>query len=125
MFSKEEETREESTFPRKLKYGKIKKKKDFRKILSTGKRAYGGTLTVVYLPAKEPSMAVCVGKKYGKSVERNRIKRLLREAFRAQAEKVGSPYAFLLIPKVSETYSFEGFRKDIGGIFKREKLEDG
>ncbi len=107
-----------------MNYQKVKKKKEFRKILSTGKRAYGAALTVVYLPAEETAMAVCVGKKYGKSVQRNRVKRLLREAFRSRADTLTRPCAFLLIPRIAGEYSYEAFQKDLGRIFKREKLAD-
>ncbi len=106
-----------------MKYQRVKKKKEFKKILTAGKRAYSASVTVVYLPAEGTSMAVCVGKKYGKSVQRNHIKRLLREAFRAQGD-FPLPYSFLLIPKPAESYSFESFRRDIHSIFKREKLAD-
>ena len=58
-----------------MNYLRLKKKKDFSKIIKTGKRIYGGTVTAVYLPSDRLKMAVCVGKKYGKSVQRNRIKR--------------------------------------------------
>ena len=67
-------------------------------------------------------MAVCVGKKYGKSVQRNRIKRLLRAAFDAKAEGITSPCAVLLIPKVREEYSYALFVRDIGKILKKERL---
>ena len=69
-----------------MKYLRIKRKKDFTKILRVGKRAHAETLTIVWMPSDETRFAVCVGKKYGKSVVRNRIKRLLREAFRSNAE---------------------------------------
>ena len=105
-----------------MKFFPLKKKKDFLKALKTGKRIYMSTLTLVYLPALEPRFAVCVGKKYGKSVERNKIKRLLREAFRCHAEKVKEPCSILLLPKVAKDYSFEKFQRDIGSAFKKERL---
>lgn len=103
-----------------MKYLRLKKRKEFGKIMKTGKRVYAGSLTIVYLPSRSLKMAVCVGKKYGKSVQRNRIKRLLREAFRAQSA-VGC-YSFLLIPKLAETYSYAGFKRDMERILRREKL---
>lgn len=105
-----------------MNYLRIKKKKEITGILKNGKRAYAGSLTVAYLPAKETRMAVCVGKKYGKSTQRNFIKRILREAFRLHADKLTKPCAFLLIPKVAESYSFALFEQDVGKIFGRERL---
>lgn len=105
-----------------MKYLRLKKKKDFSKIIKTGKRVYSGTLTAVYLPSDRTKMAVCVGKKYGKSVKRNRIKRLLREAFRLYADEITRPCSVLLIPKVREEYTFSSFSRDIGNILKKENL---
>lgn len=106
-----------------MKYLRLKRKKDFTKIIKTGKRVYSGTLTVVYLSGNTVKMAVCVGKKYGKSVQRNRIKRLLREAFRiCIANKQVKSCSFLLIPRVEKEYSVFSFRQDLEKIFKREKL---
>lgn len=104
-----------------MKYLRIKKKKDFSRILKTGKRVHAEHLTMIILPSGKKRMAVCVGKKYGKSVVRNRIKRLLREAYRANADHL-APCAVLLIPKVAQEYSFSAFAKDIARLFKKEKL---
>ena len=104
-----------------MKVLRLKKKKDFTRVLKTGKRVHAETLSVVYLPADETKIAVCVGKKYGKSVQRNRIKRLLREAFRT-APRLFAPCHILLIPKVAEDYSYAAFSRDICKILKREKL---
>lgn len=107
-----------------MKYLRLKKRKDFTKIMREGKRAYSGALTVVYFPSDRLKMAVCVGKKHGKSVRRNRVKRLLREAFRAHAGRISSPASFLLIPKVSERYEYSVFVRDLGKILKKEGLAD-
>ncbi len=66
---------------------------------------------------------MCVGKKHGKSVERNRIKRYLREAFAPFGKKI-RPCSVLLIPKVQEDghYSVSLFARDLGKIFGKEKL---
>lgn len=105
-----------------MKYLRLKKKKEITRILKTGKRAFSGSLTVVYFPAERTKMAVCVGKKFGKSVKRNRIKRLLREVFRGYAESICPKGAFLLIPKERESYSYGVFRRDLEFILKKERL---
>lgn len=105
-----------------MKYLRLKRKKDFSKIVKSGKRIYAPSLTIVIFPAKQTKMAVCVGKKYGKSVERNRIKRLLREAFRTQEGEIVSPCHILLIPKVAEKYEYGVFWRDIGKLLRRKKL---
>ena len=74
------------------------------------------------MPSDETRFAVCVGKKYGKSVVRNRIKRLLREAFRSNAECLGISCSMLLIPRAAKEYSYAAFARDVGKIFRREKL---
>lgn len=103
-------------------YLRLKKKKEFAQVLKAGKRVHFRSLTIIYFPSKETKMAVCVGKKFGKSVLRNRIKRLLREAFRCYAGEFVSTYTFLLIPKAAETYSYAAFKQDMQAIFRKEHL---
>lgn len=104
-----------------MKYFRIKAKKDFEKILKNGKRAHADSVTVIYVKDKRLNMAVCVGKKYGKSVKRNAIKRLLREAFRGYSECL-QPCSVLLIPRVKEEYSYLAFARDLKKIFTKERL---
>lgn len=100
---------------------RLKKSKDIEKVFRSGKRAFSETVTLVYFPAKETQYTVCVGKKYGKSVERNRIKRLLREAFAEYGNKI-KPCKILLIPKTGKEYSVKGFSRDLRKMFSKEKL---
>lgn len=97
----------------------LKKQKEITGVLKTGKKIYTQTLTAVFLSANDARFAVCVGKKFGKSVMRNRIKRLLREAFRSAVREVEESFWALLIPKPAEEYSYEGFVRDFtSALFK-------
>ena len=105
-----------------MQYYRLKKQSDFQKLFSKGKRGFSPSVTVVYKEFDKTVMGVSVGKKHGKSVERNRIKRLLREAFRATTKEIKSTYTIVLIPKVSETYSVDTFKRHLQWIIKKEKL---
>ncbi len=104
-----------------MEYLRLKKEKSISATLKKGKRLHAETLTMVFLPAERTYLAVCVGKKYGKSVRRNHIKRLLREAFRGYAQKM-SPCRVLLIPHLAEKYDYHAFSRDIGKMLKKEGL---
>ena len=105
-----------------MKYLRIKKQADFQRLFKKGKRAFSPSFTVLYAPSEKMRMGISIGKKHGKSVQRNRIKRLMREAFRLNQEKMQKKYSFILIPKVAEEYSFQIFERDIQWIIKKEKL---
>ena len=105
-----------------VKYYRLKKQADFQRLFKKGKRAFTPSLSVVYRPCDKMTMGISVGKKHGKSVQRNRIKRLLREAFRAVQDEMSGTYSLVLIPKVCEEYSVKNFEKQLRCIIKKEKL---
>ncbi len=74
---------------------------------------------MLYFPSRTLSMGVAVSKKHGKAVKRNRIKRLVRAAFVKTAYKLTDNYNFIVIPKVSETYTFAEFEKSFTVCFKK------
>lgn len=105
-----------------MKYFRLKKQADFQKLFQKGKRGFSPSLTVVYKPSQKTVMGISVGKRHGKSVQRNRIKRLLREAFRASISQMKGSYSIVLIPKVSDTYTLDTFKLHLQWIIKKEKL---
>lgn len=64
-------------------------------------------------------MAVAVSKKHGKAVKRNRIKRLAKAAFHDSCDMLDKPYSVIIIPKICEDYSYEGYKKSLVSCFKR------
>ncbi len=98
---------------------RLKKEKDFNKVFKNGKRIFSSGLTLIYVEEKELKVGYAVGKKHGKSVKRNRIKRILRESFRSFTPFLRQNFFFVFIPKVSEEYSFKKLKRDMEYLLKK------
>ena len=81
-YLKEEDKKVVTNYQRKNQDIRLKKQKDFDLVFNKGKRIYAKTLTLVFVESKELKFGISLSKKFGKSVKRNRIKRLLRASFR-------------------------------------------
>ena len=92
---------------------RLKKEKDFNIVFNKGKRLFSSCLTLLYLPADSLKVGYAVGKKHGKSVKRNRIKRLLRESFRSFVPMLKQDFFFVFIPKVNSEYTLENFKENM------------
>lgn len=105
-----------------MNYFRIKKQADFKKLFSKGKRLYSPSLTVLYFPSKKTRMGISVGKKHGKACKRNKIKRLIREAFRKNVPFLKGTYSFIILPKADAEFSFQLYDKHLFAMFKKEGL---
>jgi len=93
-----------SKFP---KSRRLLKHADFQRVYKNGRRQFTGNLTVFYLRrdgpevGSGPRVGLTVGKVVGGSVERNRIKRRMREAVRFSAHACEGPVDVVFNPRKS------------------------
>ncbi len=76
---------------------------EFERVYREGQSHAGRHLVVYAFPRSEddegPRLGVSVGRKLGGAVERNRIKRLLREAFWANAADLRAGHDFVIVAR--------------------------
>ena len=102
-----------------MKYLRIKKNSDFQRLFKRGKKVFSPYLTLIYFPSDRLSMGIALSKKYGKAVKRNRIKRLVRAAFSECCGKLAGNYSVIVLPKISEEYSYDKMKEGFLICFKK------
>jgi ribonuclease P protein component len=94
--------------------GRLSRSADFERVYRRG-RSQGNRYLVLYVfPRGEgdgPRLGVSVGRKLGGAVKRNRVKRLLRESFRARADGLPADHDFVVVA-----------RPDAGELAERDGL---
>ena len=74
---------------------------------------------MIYFPSDKISMGIAVSKKHGKAVTRNYIKRVVREAFRKNADMLERGYSIIILPRVADEYSYKNTESGIITCFKK------
>ena len=107
-------------FPRTAK---LLKHSDFQRVYKSGKRHFSGSMTVFYLPrpdaATGPRVGITVSRALGGAVERNRIKRRMREAIRLHLTGRTSSMDVVFNPKkVVATEEFVAIEQEVSRSFE-------
>lgn len=101
---------------------RLKRKSDFDKLFSKGKKVYSRSLTMLYFPSEDFKIGYSVSKKHGNAVKRNRIKRLLRASAREAFKDLKKNYSIVIMPKVRDEYLYEKFVSEMNYLKKKENL---
>lgn len=102
--------------------------RDFRRVYGRGQRAGSQQLVVVALPRRGPGhrLGVSVSKDHGPAVIRNKIKRLLREAFRLERPDLPGRYDMVLIPRPRDSkFALDALRQDLCALVRRIDAGEG
>jgi ribonuclease P protein component len=102
----------------------LKKNIEFKNIFNRGKWYDGKVLSVYIMPnsKKYNLLGIAVGKKTAKSVKRNRIRRIIREAYRLNEERINKGISIIIVWKIKKDINeatFENINSDIIRCFEK------
>ena len=102
----------------------LKKNYEFKKILNKGKYYKGKQIEIFYLKENisKNLLGIAVSKKVGKSIYRNKIKRLIRENYRLLEESIteGNIFVILWNKKTDKNEAnFYIIKEDMEKIFEK------
>ena len=101
--------------------GKLRTNEEYREVLTCGQAAVSGLAVVYALRREGPRRAgVTVPRRFGRAVARNRIRRLLWEAYRASENQLVQDCRVVIIPRQrSRGQRYEAILSSLAGLFRR------
>ncbi|HLS67225.1 MAG TPA: ribonuclease P protein component [Pseudogracilibacillus sp.] len=105
---------------------RVKKNSEFQAVIQSGK-SFANREFVIYYKEKQDGnhfrVGISVGKKLGNAVTRNRLKRLIREAFRELEQNISPKVDIIIIARQNSVgLPYERVKKSIYHLLKRLRL---
>lgn len=104
---------------------KLKKSWEFQRAYKKGNK-YWDAYFVIYVyhtQLRRPRLGITVSKKVGKSVQRNRVKRLIREAFRMLKLELHQDYDIVVVGRNAACYlSVHQVKDSLFKLFHRASI---
>ncbi len=129
------EDRPRPTAPRgRPKRGRLSRSAEFERVYRQG-RSVGNRFLVLYSfpragggAADGPRLGLSVSRKVGGAVDRNRVKRLLREAFAGEVERMPAAHDVVVVARpeardLAEREGLDGVRRELGELVGRALTE--
>jgi ribonuclease P protein component len=123
--------REGGPKPRRPKRGRLSRSAEFERVYRQG-RSVGNRFLVLYSfprssagePADGTRLGVSVSRKVGGAVERNKVKRLLREAFGTLAERLPDDQDVVVVARpevreLAERHGLDGVTRELGELVEK------
>lgn len=108
------------------KFLKLKKSREFDKVFTSGKKFYIDKIATIYfLITQNPdiSLGIITGKRIGKAVWRNKLKRTLQEIIRNEKNKLCPGLSLIIIPKKSALgHSFSQLKNIFLNYFRKQGI---
>lgn len=102
---------------------RLKRKSDLDSVFTVGRRKSCSGARLVYRPngLEHNRFAVCTVRKYGKAVDRNRVKRIFRELYRTRKDRIkrGFDIVFVVYPGKD---SYHAREEQFSSLLKEEDL---
>jgi len=119
-----EENAERTPRPRSFKLPQrthLKRRGEYDAVFKQGGKAVSAALVIYALPngMNYNRLGLAVGKKLGNAVRRNRIRRMIREAFRLENPTLPQGFSFVCIPRAA---GFPGKTTELMPLFRETFL---